>query len=63
MRPYGEWLAAETVTLQALMDSIPPERRMPPPVMPVAASTSHTNGATSSGNGNGATAAPVRPLA
>jgi hypothetical protein len=52
MRPYGEWLAAETVSLQALMDSVPPEQRVPPPVLPAAA------GAHSNSDG----AALVRPV-
>jgi glutamate synthase (NADPH/NADH) len=45
MRPYGEWLAQETVSLQQLMDSVPAELRIPPPVVPASASASLSNGA------------------
>lgn len=47
MRPYGEWLAQETVSLQQLVDSVPEELLVPPPVVPAP-----TNSAASS-NGNG----------
>lgn len=52
LRPYGEWLEQETVSLQQLVDSVPAELRVPPPVVP--APPSLTNGTS---NGNGATAA------
>ena len=45
MRPYGEWLAQETVTMQDLMDSVPPEQRVPPPVLPAGVAPAHSNGA------------------
>ncbi|EIE24001.1 glutamate synthase, NADH-dependent [Coccomyxa subellipsoidea C-169] len=53
MRPYGEWLEQETVSLQQLVDSVPPELRVPLPVVPAAPVL--LNGASS--NGNGAAAA------
>lgn len=52
LRPYGEWLEQETVSLQQLVDSVPAEQRVPPPVVPAPPSLS--NGTS---NGNGATAA------
>lgn len=61
LRPYGEWLEQETVTLQQLVDSVAPELRVPPPVVPAAAAAGHSNGASSNGNGNGAAAPSVRP--
>ena len=57
MRPYGEWLAQETVTMQDLIDSVPPEQRVPPPVLPAGVATPHTNGAS-----NGASAGLVSSL-
>jgi len=44
MRPYGEWLAEQTVILQQIIDAVPEEQRQPPPVLPVGALSS--NGAT-----------------
>ena len=44
MRPYGEWLAEQTVILQQIIDSVPEERRQAPPVLPAGALSS--NGAT-----------------
>lgn len=43
MRPYGEWLAEQTVVLQQLIDSVGPEQRQSPPVLPAGARP--TNGA------------------
>ena len=34
MRPYGEWLAEQTVILQQIIDAVPEEQRQPPPVLP-----------------------------
>lgn len=48
-RPYGEWLEQETVSLQQLVDSVPAELRVPPPVVP--ANPIMSNGASSNGNG------------
>ncbi len=48
MRPYGEWLEQETVSLQQLVDSVPPELRVPLPVVPAAPVL--LNGASSNGN-------------
>lgn len=48
-RPYGEWLEQETVSLQQLVDSVPAELRVSPPVVPAAPIMS--KGASSNGNG------------
>ncbi len=45
MRPYGEWLAEQTVILQQVIDSVPPEQRRAPPVLPAGALPAHGNGA------------------
>ena len=37
MRPYGEWLAENTVVLQQIIDSVPEEQRQAPPVLPAGA--------------------------
>jgi len=37
MRPYGEWLAEQTVILQQIIDAVPEEQRQPPPVLPAGA--------------------------
>ena len=37
MRPYGEWLAEETVILQQIIDAVPAEQRQAPPVLPAGA--------------------------
>jgi hypothetical protein len=55
MRPYGEWLAQETVSLQQLLSSVPAELRVPPPIAPEPAS------AAASGNGNGSHALVLPP--
>ncbi|CAL8462475.1 g2008 [Coccomyxa elongata] len=60
LRPYGEWLEQETVSLQQLVDSVPAELRVPPPVVPAPPSlsngTSNGNRSTAAANGNGARA-------
>ncbi|CAL5227781.1 g10803 [Coccomyxa viridis] len=59
MRPYGEWLAEQTVVLQQIIDAVPEEKRQAPPVLPAGALPSngavHANGNGANGNGNGAT--------
>lgn len=37
MRPYGEWLAEQTVVLQQIIDAVPEEKRQAPPVLPAGA--------------------------
>ena len=37
MRPYGKWLAEETVILQQIIDAVPAEQRQAPPVLPAGA--------------------------
>ena len=37
MRPYGEWLAEQTVILQQIIDAVPAEQRRAPPVLPASA--------------------------
>ena len=37
MRPYGEWLAEQTVVLQQIIDAVPEEKRQAPPVLPTGA--------------------------
>ena len=41
MRPYGEWLAEQTVILQQIIDAVPEEQRQPPPVLPAEAFSSN----------------------
>lgn len=53
MRPYGKWLAEQTVTLEDIVSSVPEAQRVPPAIPGVAVAGS--NGAL--GNGNGAAVA------
>ena len=41
MRPYGEWLAEQTVVLQQIIDAVPEEQREAPPVLPAGALSSN----------------------
>jgi hypothetical protein len=60
-RPYGKWLADQTATLADIVNSVPPEQRVAPPIVPaVAAVGASGNGASGNGaspNGAGASSA------
>jgi len=49
--PYGEWMEAETATLQDLMDAAPPDVLMPRLVVPELAHGHGTGNKGSDGNG------------
>lgn len=49
--PYGEWMEAETATLQDLMDAAPPNVLMPRLVVPELARGHETGNRGSNGDG------------
>lgn len=53
-RPYGDWLDKEVVTLKNILDSVPAEVQVPPPINETDPAPSAHHHAYGNGNGNGA---------
>ena len=73
VRPYGNWLAEEVVSLQQLLDSVPESVRVVPPINEAASAPSSTGSSGASllasiGNGTGVAEPPrgverlIKPL-
>ena len=55
--PYGEWIKAQTATLQDIVDAAPQDKLTPPPILPELAHAANGNGS-GAGKVNGARGLP-----